>query len=199
MTNRWERMERVTDLIFLGFKITADGDCIPDIKRHLLLGRKAMTNLDSILKSKDITFADKGLSSQRSTWFSSNHVQIWELGHKEGWALKNWCFQTVVLEKAFESHLNCKEIKPVIPKGNQSWIFIGRTDAEAEAPTLATRCEELTPLNRPWYWERLKVGGEGDDRGWDSWMASLTQGTWVWVDSGNWWWTGKPGVLQSMG
>ena len=150
---------------------------------------------------------------------------MWELGHKEGWALKNWCFQTVVLEKAFESHLNCKEIKPVIPKGNQSWIFIGRTDAEAEAPTLATWWEEaLPPLNqskrstdaeapvlwppdaeswligkRPWCWERLRAGEEGGDRGWDGWMASLTWWTWVWANFRKWWRPGKPGMLQSLG
>ena len=86
---------------------------------------------------------------------------------------------------------DCKENQPVYLKGNQFWIFIGRTDAEAE--TLATWCEELTHLNRPWYWERLKVGGEGDDREWDGWMASPTQWTWVWVNSGSWWWTGKSG------
>ena len=110
-------------------------------------------------------------------------------------------FSTVVLEKTLESPLNSKEIQPVHPKGNQSWIFIGRTDCEAETPnTLATWCEELTHLKRPWCWERLKVGGEGDDRGWDSWMASPTQWTWVSINSGGWWWwTRKPGLLQSVG
>ena len=99
----------------------------------LLLGRKAMTNLDSILKGRDIT--DKGLSSQ-SYGFSSSHVWMWELEHKEDWALKNWSCWTVVLEKVLESHLDCKEIQPVHPKRNQSWIFIGRTDAEAVTPIL---------------------------------------------------------------
>ena len=111
---------------------------------------------------------------------------------------KNWCFWTVVLEKTLESPLDSREIKPVNLKGNQSWIFIGRSDAEAETP-LASWFEELTHLKRPWCWERLKAGGEGDDRGWDGWMASPTQWTWVWVNSGNWWWTGRPGELQSMG
>ena len=125
---------------------------------------------------------------------------MWELDYKESWASKNWCFWTVVLEKSLESPLGCKEIQLVHPKGNQSWIFIGRTDAEAETPnTLATWYEELTPWRRPWCWERLKVGGEGADRGWDDWMASLTWWTWVWASSGIWWWTGKPGMLQSMG
>ena len=131
--------------------------------------------------------------------FSSSPVQMWELDQKEGWAPKNWCFWTVMLEKTLESPLNCKEIKPVNPKGNQSWIFIGMTDAEAEAPILCTWCEEPTHWKRPWCWERLKAGEEGVDRGWGGWMASLTRWTWVWASAGSWWWTGKPGVLQSMG
>ena len=100
---------------------------------------------------------------------------LWELDYKESWAPKNWCFLTVVLDKTLESPLDCKEIQPVHPKGNQSWLFIGRTDVEAETPNiLATWCEELTHLKRPWCWERLRAGGEGDDRGWDGWMASPT-------------------------
>ena len=104
-------MEIVTDFIFLGSKITADGDCSHKIKRHLLLGRKAMINLDNILKSRDITLL-KGPSSQ-SYGFSSSYVWMWELDHKESQVLKNWCFWTVVLEKTLESPLDCKEIKPV--------------------------------------------------------------------------------------
>ena len=91
------------------------------------------------------------------------------------WAPKNWCFWTVVLEKTLESLLDCKEIQPVHPKGDQFWGFIGRIDVEAETPILATWCEELTHLKRPWCWERLKEREEGDDRGWVGWMASLTQ------------------------
>ena len=127
-------METVTDFIFLGSKITADGDCSHEIKRCLLLGRKAMTNLDSILKSRG-HFANKASYSQ-SYGFSSSHVWMWELDHKESWVPKNWCFWTVVLERTLENPLYCKEIKPVNPKGKQSWIFIGRTDAEAKAPIL---------------------------------------------------------------
>ena len=115
---------------------------------------------------------------------------------KEIWALQNWCFWTAVLEKTLESPLDFKEIKPVNPKGNQSWIFIGRTDAETETPKL---CEELTHWKIPWCWERLKTEGERDHREWDGWMASLTWWTWVWINSRSWWWTGKPGVLPSMG
>ena len=129
-----ETMDTVTDFIFLVSKITADGDCSHEIKRHLLLGRKAMINLDSILKSRHY-FTNKSPSSQ-SYGFSSSHVWMWELDHKASWAQKNWCFWTVVLEKTLESPLDCKEIQPVHPKGNQSRILIGRIDAEAEAPIL---------------------------------------------------------------
>ena len=105
-----------------------------------------------------------------------------------------------MLEKTRESPLDCKEIQPVHPKGNQSWIFTGRTDVEAETPILCiTWCKERTPWKRPWCGERLKAGGEGDDRGWDGWMASPIQWTWIWVNSGSWWWTGRPVMLQSMG
>ena len=106
----------------------------------------------------------------------------------------------MLLEKTIESPLDCKEIQPIHPEGNQAWIFIGRTDAEAETPMiLATWYKELTHLKRPWCWEILKAGEEGDDRGWDGWMASLTRWTWVWVNSRSWWWTVRSGVLQSMG
>ena len=128
-----ETMETATDFIFLGSKITVDGDYSQEIKRCMLLGRKATANLDSILKSRDITFTDK-VPPTESYGFSSSHVWMWELDHKESWVMKNWCFWTVVLEKTLEGHLDWKEIKPVHPKGNQSWIFIGRTDVEAEAP-----------------------------------------------------------------
>ena len=114
-----ETMQTVRDY-FGGSKITAYGDCSHEIKRRLLLGRKAMTNLDSILKSRDY-FANKGPSSQ-SYGFSSSHVWMWELDHKQSWAPKNWCFWSVVLEKMLQSPLDCKEIQPVHPKGNQSWI-----------------------------------------------------------------------------
>ena len=123
---------------------------------------------------------------------------MWDLGHKESWAPKNWCFWTVVLEKTLEGPLDCKEIQPVHPKGNQSWIFIGRTDVEAETPILWPADAKLIHMKRPWCCERLKMGGEGEDRGWDGWMASLTQWTWVWVNSRSWWWTWRPGVLQFM-
>ena len=125
---------------------------------------------------------------------------MWELDYKESWVLKNWCFWTMVLEKTLESPLDCKEILPFNSKGNQSWIFIWKDWFWSwNSNTLATWCNEMTHLIRPWYWERLKAEGEGDDRGWNGWMASPTLWTWVWVRSGSWWWPGKPGMLQSMG
>ena len=131
-----ETVETVADFIFGVSKITADGDCSNEIKRHLLLGRKVMTNLDSILKSKQRhCFPNKGPSSQ-GYGFTSGHVRIWELDNKESWSLKNLRFWTVVLEKILESPLDCKEIQPVHPKEDKSWMFIGRTDAEAETSIL---------------------------------------------------------------
>ena len=121
---------------------------------------------------------------------------MWELDCEESWALKNWCFWAVVLEKTLESPLDCKEIQPVHPKGDQSWVLLEGLMWKLK---LHTWCEELTHLKRPWCWERLKAGGEGDDRGWDGWMATPTQLTWVWVNSRSWWWTGRPGVLRFTG
>ena len=125
----------MTNFIFLGSKITVDGDCSHKIKKCLFFGRKAMTNLTSILKSRDITLTDKSWYSQ-SYGFPRSHVWIGELDCKESWGLKNLCIWTAVLEKTLESLLDSKEIQPVHSKGDQSWIFIGRTDAEAETPIL---------------------------------------------------------------
>ena len=124
-------METVRVFIFWGSKITADGDCRHEIKGHLPLGRKAMTNRDNMLKSRDITLLIKA-HLVKANGFSSSHVWMWELDNKESWAPKNWCFLTVVLEETLESPLDCKEIQPVNPQGNESWVFIGRTDAEVE-------------------------------------------------------------------
>ena len=130
-----ETMEKVTDFILGGSKITADGDCSHEIKRHLLLGKKSYDQCRQNIKKQRHYFANKGPSSQ-SFGFSSSHIWMWELDYKESWVPKNWCFWTVVLEKTLESSLDCKEVKLVHPKGNQSWIFIGRTNAKAEAPIL---------------------------------------------------------------
>ena len=118
----------VAEFILGGSKITADGDCSHEIQRRLLLGRKVMTNLD--IEKQRHYFANQGPSSQ-GYGFSSSHVWMSQLDCEESWAPKNWCFWTMVLEKTLESPLDCKEIQAVHPKGDQSWVFIGRTDAEA--------------------------------------------------------------------
>ena len=152
---------------------------------------------DSILKSRDITFPTK--VSVVKAMVSPVVMCGCELDHKESWALKNWCFWTVVLEKTLESPLDF-QIKPVNSKRNQSWIFFGRTDGEAETSILwPPDAKNWLTGKDPDSWESLKAGGEGDDRGWNGWMASPTGWTWVWTNSARWWWTGKPGVLQSMG
>ena len=161
-------------LFFGDSKITADGDCSHDIKRRLLLGRKVMTNLDSILKSRDVTLPTK-LCLVKAMVFSSVHVWMWELDYKESWVPKNWCFWTGVLEKTLESPLDCKEIQPVHPKGDQSWVFIGRTDAEAETPVL------WPPLVKSWLigkdpdaardWGQEEKGTTEDERAeWHHWL-----------------------------
>ena len=133
-----ETKETVTDFIFLGSKITAYDDWSHEIKRHLLPGRKAMTNLDSVLKSRDITLPTK-VHMVKAIGSSSCHVWMWEFDHKEGWVLKNWCLPTMALERTLESLLDSKEIKPVNPKGNQPWIFTGRFDGWSwSSNTLAT-------------------------------------------------------------
>ena len=181
MPNIWGNNGIVRDFIFLGSKITANGDCSHEIKRHLLLVWKAMTNLDSMLKSRDITLPTK-ICLVKAMVFLKNP----------------WCFWTVVLEKTLESPLDYRGIKPINQQGNKTWIFIGRTDAEAEAPILWPPGAKNWHWKRPWCWERLKAGGEGDDRKRDGCMGSPTRWTWVLACFGIWWWTGKPGVL-SMG
>ena len=152
------------------------------------------------IKKQRHYFANKGPSSQ-SYGFSSSHIWMWGLSYKESWVLKNWCFWTVVLEKTLESPLDCKEIQPVQPKGNQSWMFteLNWTDAEAETPIL------WLPDAKNWLiWKDPDAGKDWrqEDKGmtgWDGWMESPTQQTWVWINSRSWWWTGRPGVLQSKG
>ena len=149
------------------------------------------------IKKQRHYLADKGLSSQ-NYGFSSSHVWLWELDHKERGALKNWCFWTVVLEKTLES-LGLQG-DPTSPSSRKSVLNIHWKDwcRSWNSNTLATWCKELTHWKRPRCWERLKAG-EGDNRGWDGWMTSPTQWTWVWASSRSWWWIGRPGVLQSMG
>ena len=196
-----ETMETVTDFILGGSKITADCDCSYEIKWHLLLGRKVMTNLDSILKSRDITL-------QTKVCLVKAMISPVVMYGCESWTLRKLSARELML-------LNCGV-------GEDSWESLGQ-QGDPTSPswfpfrksvlnihwkdwcwswnsnTLATSCEELTHWKRPWCWERLRAGREGDNRGWDGWMASPAQWTWVWVSSGSWGWTGKPGVLQALG
>ena len=158
------RASLVTLRVYLS-KITADGDWSHEIRRHSCPGGKALTNLDKSIKKQKHHFAYKGPYSE-SYSLSSSHVWIWESDHKEGWAPKNWCFGTMVLEKTLESPLDCKEIKPVHPKRIQPWIFIGRTDAEVEAPILwPPGMKSWLTGKRYWCWERLKAKEEESSRG----------------------------------
>ena len=171
MGKQWKQCQT---LFFGDSKITADGDCSHEIKRPLLLGRKAITNLDSIFKSKDITLPTKVCLVK--LWFFQ-YVWMWELDSKASWAPKNWCFWTVVLEKTLESPLDSKEIKPVNPKGNQPWIFIGRTKAKAPI---------LWPLDvKSWLiWKDSNAGKDWGQE--EKGMIEDKMVTWIWVDSGSW-------------
>ena len=166
------KVETVSDFIFLGSQITADSNCSHEIKRRLLLRRKAMTNLDSVLKSRDIALPTKGPYSQ-SYGFSSSHIWMWELDHKEGWVPKNWCFPTVVLEKTLESPLGSKEIKPVNPKWNQPWIITGKTDAEALIllpPDAKSRLIGKDPFAGKDWGQEEKGVREDEMVGWHHWL-----------------------------
>ena len=149
------------------------------------------------IKKQRHDFANKGPSGQ-GYGFSSGHVWMWELDYKESWALKNWCFWIVMFEKTLESLLDCKEIQPVHPKEINPECPLEGLVLKLKLQYFGHLMWRVDHLKRPWCWERLKAGREGDDRGWDGWMASLTQWTWVCINSGSWWWTGRPGVLQSM-
>ena len=188
-----ETMETVTDFIFLGSKITVCGDCSHETKRHLLLGRKAMTNLDSLSKSRDITLPTK-VHQVKTVVFPvvMYGCESWTIKKAEHWrsdAFELWCWRRLL------------RVPWTARRSNQSNLHIHWKDWcwSWSSNTLATWCKEPTHWKRPWCWERLKAGGEGDDRGSGVWMASLTQWTWVWAHSGRRWRTGKPGVLQSMG
>ena len=194
---RGETVETVSDFIFLGSKITADGDCSHEIKRCLLLARKVMTNLDGILKSRDITLLTK-VSLIKAMIFPVfiYGCEVWTIKKAECWRVDAFelCWKRLLRVPWTAKRSNQSILKEISPE----YSLEGQR-LKLKFQYLATWWEELTYLKRPWCWERLKVGGEGDNRGWDGWMASQTQWTWVWVNSGSWWWTRRPGVLQSMG
>ena len=193
-------METVTDLISGGSKVTVDGDCSHEIKRCLLLGRKAMTNLDRILNSRDITLLAKVCLVKAMIFPVVMYgCESWTI--KKAWVLKNWCFWTVVLEKTLESPLDCKEIQPVHPKGDQSWIFIGRTDAEVEAPILwpsdAKNCLTGKDPDAGKDWRQEEKGMTEDEMaGWHYQLSRHEFEQALRVGEGRWRvGEGKPGVL----
>ena len=191
-------METVSDLIFGVSKITADGDCSHELERHLLLGRKVMNNLDSILKSRDITLPTK------VRLFKAMDFPVVIYGC-ESWTVKKaerqkidafelWCWRRLSRAPWTARRSNQSILKAVSPGIHwKDWCWSWNSN------TLATSLQELTHWKRPWCWERLRAGGEGGNRGWDGWMASLTQWAWVWINSRSLWWTGRPGVLRFMG
>ena len=191
-------VETVSDLIFWGSKITADGDCSHEINRRLLLGRKIMTNLESILKSRDITLPTKVRLVKAMVFPVVMYgCESWTVKKAEFWrinAFELWCWRRLLRVPWIARRSNQSILKEISPG-----CFLEEWCWSSNSSTLATSCEELTHWKRLWCWEGLGAGGEGDDRGWDGWMASLTLWTWVWVNSWSWWWTGRPGVLQFMG
>ena len=199
MVNRWGNNINSVRLYFGGLQnhCRPDGDCRHEIKRCLLFGRKAMTNQDKILKTRGITLPTK-VQLVKAMVFpvviygcESWTVKKAKCPRTDAFELKCWRRLLRVPRTARRSTWSIlKEISPVYHWKDWCWSW--------NSNTLATWYEELTHWKRPWWWERLKAGGEGDDRGWDGWMASLTRWTWVWASFGSWWWTGKPGVLQSM-
>ena len=197
MGNRWGNSGN-SDRLFLGLQNYCKWWLQPWNLKTFATWKKSYDQHRQHIKKQRHYFANKGPSSQSYGFFSS-HVWMWELAYKERWVLKSWCFWTVVLEKTLESLLDYKEIQPVNPKGNQSWIFIGRTDVVAETPILWSPVVKnwLTwkdpDAGKDWRWEE-KGTTEDEMVGRHHWLNGY-----VWVNSGSWWWTGRPGMLQSMG
>ena len=175
MANRWGNDGNSDRLFSWAPKSLQMVTAVVKFKKMFVPWKKSYERSKQHIEKQRHYFANKDPSNQ-SYGFSSSHIWMWELDCKESWTLKNWCFWTVALEKTLESPLDFREIQPVHPKGNPSWIFIGRTDTEAETPILWPP-DAKNGLSGKDCWERLKIGGERDDRGWDRWMASPTQGT----------------------
>ena len=191
-----ETTETVTDFIFLGSKITADGDCNHETKRCLLFGRKNMTNLDSILKSRDVTLPTK-VCLYQSCGFSSSHVSMWNLNHKEGWQLKNWYFWTGWRIPSKTPWTAGRSNQSILQETNSEYSLEGLM-LKLKRKCFGHLMRRVTHWKRSWCWERLKAGGEAENRWWGGWMALLTQWTWIWASSGRCWRTGKPGEVRGV-
>jgi len=192
-----ETVETMTDFVFCSSKITADGDCSHEIKRRLLLGRKVMTNLESLLKSRDITLPTKVCLVKVIVFPVVMHgCENWTIKKAECWridAFKLWCWKRLLRVPWTARRSNQSILKAISPEYSLEGLML-----KVKLRYFGHLMRRTDSLEKTWGWERLKVEGEGDDRGWDGWMASSTQWTWVWVSSVNCWLTGKPGILQSM-
>ena len=192
-----ERVETVSDFIFLGSKITADGDCSHEIKRCLLLGRSYDQPRQHIKKQRHY-FVNKYPFSQGDGFpivmCGCENWSIKKAEHRRIDAFELWCWR-----RPLSVPWTARRSSQSILKGSVLGVHWKDWCWSWNSNTLATWCDELTHVKRPWCWEGLRAGREGDDRGWDGWMASPTRWTWIWVNSGSWWWTGRPGVLQFTG
>ena len=192
-----ETVETVADFIFVGSKITADGDCSHEIKRCLLLGRKVITNLDSILKSRDTTLSMKAHLVKAMVFpvvmYGCESWTIKKAEHQRTDAFQLWCWRRLLRVPWTPRRSNQSILKEISPEYSLEGLML-KLKLQYFGPLMWR-----TDLKRPWCWERLKAGGEGHEGGWDGKMASLTQWTWVWANSGSWWWTGKPGVTAIHG
>ena len=178
-----ETMKTVRDFILRGSKITADGDCSYEIKRHLLLGRKVMINLDSILKSRDY-FTNKSLSRQSESW-TIKKAEHWRID-----AFELWCWRRLLRVPCTARRSNQSILKEISPEYSLEGLML-----KVKLQYFGHLMWRADSLEKTWCLEGFRAGGEGDDRGWDGWMASLTRRTWVCVKSRSWWWTGRPGTL----
>ena len=196
MAKQWKQCQT---LFWGGSKITADGDCSHEIKRHLLLGRKVTTNLHSIFKSRDITLLTK-VHLVKAVVFPvvMYGCESWTMKKAECWridAFEPWCWRRLLRVPWTARRSNQSILKEINPGISLEGMML-----KLKLPYFGHLMQRvLTHWKRLWCWEGLGAGGEGDDRGWDGWMASPTRWTWVWVNSGSWWWTGRPGMLQFMG
>ena len=200
MVNRLEKQwKTVTDFIFLGSKITADGDRSHEIKIHLLLGRKAMINLDSILKCRDITLPFTKVRLVKAMFFPvvMYGCESWTIKKAECWridAFELWCWKRLLRVHWTARRSNQSILEEISPEYSMEGLML-----KLKLQYFGYLMQSWIHWKTPKHWERLRAGGEGDDRGWDGWMASLTRWTWLWAISGSWWRTGKPVILQSMG
>ena len=188
-----ETVETVSDFIFGGSKITADGDCSHEIKRRLLLGRKVMTSLDSMLKSRDITLPTK-VHLVKAMVFPVVVYQCesWTVKKAEHWkidAFELCCWRRLLRVPWTARRSNQSILKQISLRCSLEGLML-----KLKLENFGHLMRRIDSLENTWCWEQLETGGEGDDRGWDGWMASPTRWAWVWVDSGSWWWTGRPGL-----